>query len=112
MEVRNLRCHPDDGTWALSAPVLTSDVSISAEGGPLKHLSWSPNGSDLAAIDAAGRVTILSVFSTLNKPTLSRLGQVDPSDDLHAVVGSYWLNLSTLPNSNRSVSIEALELKD
>jgi mediator of RNA polymerase II transcription subunit 16 len=76
------------------------------EGGPLKHLSWSPNGSDLAAIDAAGRVTILSVFSTLNKPTLSRVGQGDPSDDLHAVVGSFWLNLITLPN--RYVSSKVL----
>lgn len=51
------------------------------EGGPLKHLSWSPTGCDLAAVDAAGRVTILSVFSSLNKPTLSRVGQGDPSDD-------------------------------
>lgn len=107
MEVRNLRIHPDDGAWALSVPLVTPNFSNSMEGGPLKHLSWSPNGSDLAAIDAAGRVTILSVFSTLNKPTLSRVGQGDPSDDLHAVVGSYWLNLTTIP-PNRPVSFEVL----
>lgn len=105
LEVRNLRCHPETGIWALSEPLVTPGFSHAMDGGPLKHLSWGPNGSDIAVIDAAGRVAILSVFSTLNKPTLSRLGQGDPSDDLHAVVGSYWLNTGTLP-PNRPVRLE------
>lgn len=102
LELRNLRCHPDNGAWALNEPLLTENFSESGDGGPIKHLSWGPTGSDLAAIDAAGRVAILSVFSSLNKVNLSRIGQMDPADDLHAVVGSYWLNLATLP-PNRPV---------
>lgn len=102
LELRNLRCHPNNGTWALSEPTVTA-TSATVEGGPLKHLSWSPTGNDLAVIDACGRVTILSVFSSLNMPTMSRLAQSDTADDLHSVVGSYWLNLATFP-PNRPVS--------
>lgn len=103
LELRNLRCDPENGAWALSEPTVTPSFSTAMEGGPLKHLSWSPTGSDLAAIDAAGRVTILSVFSSLNKPVLSRIGQGDPSDDLHAVVGSYWLNLASFPPNRPTI---------
>ncbi|KAH6719322.1 mediator of RNA polymeras-like protein II transcription subunit 16 [Leptodontidium sp. MPI-SDFR-AT-0119] len=97
LELRNLRCHPDDGMWALSEPTVTPNFSSSLDGGPLKHISWSPTGTDLAVIDAAGRVTILSVFSSINKPSLSRPCQVDPADDLHGVVGSFWLNQAPYP---------------
>jgi mediator of RNA polymerase II transcription subunit 16 len=105
LELRNLRCHPENGTWALSEPTTTPNFSAAQDGGPLKHLSWSPTGSDLAAIDAAGRVTILAVFSSLNKPSLSRTCQLDPADDLHGIVGSYWLNLAPYP-PNRPVRYE------
>ena len=94
-----LRCSSRDGSWCLSEPTLTPPLSQGLEGGSLKHLCWSPTGSELAVIDAAGRVSILSIFSSLNKPTLSRHAQMDPTDDLHAVVGCYWLNLSPYPQS-------------
>lgn len=97
MELRNLRCHPDDGTWALSESHPTPNFTSALDGGPLKHLAWSPTGSDLAVIDAAGRITILSVFASLNKPSLSRNCQVDVADDLHAVVGCFWLNIQPYP---------------
>lgn len=99
LELRNLRCSSRDGSWALSEPTLTPPLSSGTETSPLKHLCWGPSGSELAAIDAAGRVTILSLFSSLNKPTLSRHAQVDSIDDLHAVVGCYWLNLAPYPQS-------------
>jgi mediator of RNA polymerase II transcription subunit 16 len=89
LELRNLRCSSRDGSWALSEPTLTPPLSHGAETNPLKHLCWGPTGSELAAIDTAGRVTILSLFSSLNKPTLSRHAQLDTADDLHAVVGCY-----------------------
>jgi mediator of RNA polymerase II transcription subunit 16 len=92
LEFRNLRCSPEDGNWALSEPTKTPPLTSNLDGGPLKHICWSPTGSELAVIDAAGRVTILSIFSSLNKPTLSRHCQGDPADDLHGVVGCYWLN--------------------
>jgi mediator of RNA polymerase II transcription subunit 16 len=99
LELRNLRCSCRDGTWGLSEPTLTPPLSPNNDGGPLKHLCWSPTGSELAVIDAAGRVAILSLFSSLNKPTLSRHAQMDPVDDLHGVVGCYWLNLYPYPQS-------------
>ncbi|RDW88854.1 hypothetical protein BP6252_00886 [Coleophoma cylindrospora] len=99
LELRNLRCHPEDGTWALSEPSETPPLTSDLEGGPLKHLSWSPSGSELAVIDAAGRITILGLASTINKPTLSRNAGVDVADDLHAVVGCYWLNLPPNPTN-------------
>jgi mediator of RNA polymerase II transcription subunit 16 len=102
LELRNLRCHPENGTWALSEPTVTPNFTSTLDGGPLKHLSWSPTGSDLAVIDAAGRITILAVFSSLNKPSLSRPCQSDPADDLHGIVGCYWLNIAPYP-SNRPV---------
>jgi mediator of RNA polymerase II transcription subunit 16 len=104
LEFRNLRCSPEDGTWALSEPTKTPPLTSNSDGGPLKHICWSPTGSELAVIDAVGRVTILSIFSSLNKPTLSRHCQVDSADDLHGVVGCYWLNLAPYP-ANRPVRL-------
>ncbi|KAN0117358.1 mediator of RNA polymerase-like protein II transcription subunit 16 [Hyaloscypha variabilis] len=103
LELRNLRCHPENGTWALSEPTVTPNFSSALDGGPLKHLSWSPTGSDLAVIDAAGRITILAVFSSLNKPSLSRTCGGDPADDLHGIVGCYWLNIAPYPPNRPNI---------
>lgn len=107
LELRNLRVNPENGSWALSEPTVTPNFSSAMDGGPLKHLSWSPTGSDLAVIDAAGRITILAIFSSVNKPSLSRACQPDPADDLHGIVGCYWLNIAPYPPS-RPVRLEAL----
>ena len=109
LEFRNLRCNPENGTWALSEPTKTPPLTSNLDGGPLKHICWSPTGSELAVIDAAGRVTILSIFSSLNKPTLSRHCQGDPADDLHGVVGCYWLNLAPYPANRPVCLIEDLQ---
>ena len=55
----------------------------------------------MAAIDAVGRISILTISTFMNKPGLARSGHIDPTEDLHAVVGAYWLNL--LPVQNRPV---------
>ncbi|ESZ94032.1 hypothetical protein SBOR_5610 [Sclerotinia borealis F-4128] len=101
LELRNLRCHPENGTWGLSEPTIIPQLTNNLDGGPLKHLSWSPTGSELAVIDSAGRVTILQIFSSLNKPMMCRPCSPDSADDLHAVVGCFWLNLG--PFQNRPV---------
>jgi mediator of RNA polymerase II transcription subunit 16 len=102
LEFRNLLCSPENGEWVLSEPSKTPPLTQNPDGGPLKHLCWAPTGSELAVIDAAGRVTLLTIFSSLNKPTLSRPCQGDPADDLHGVVGCYWLNQAPYP-ANRPV---------
>lgn len=95
LEIRFLRCHPKSGTWELSEP--SPSFTSSQDGGPIRHLSWSPTGCDLAVIDSAGRVTILSIFSSLNKLAITRNYQVDTADDLQTPVGSYWLPLAPVP---------------
>lgn len=64
-------------------------------GGPIVHLAWAPSlQPELAVVDAFGRVSILAVPMNLNKATyVSRSWDNDPQDDLHSVVGSYWLPL-------------------
>ncbi|KAG9239485.1 mediator of RNA polymeras-like protein II transcription subunit 16 [Amylocarpus encephaloides] len=91
LELRNLRCHPETGEWGLSDASLTAPLTQNSDGGPLKHICWSSSGSELAVIDTAGRVNILSLFASLNKPTLHRHCQIDPIDELCGVVGCYWL---------------------
>jgi hypothetical protein len=45
----------------------------------------------------------LNLSHSLNKPTFTRNSSVDPIEDLHAVVGAYWLNLS--PSNLRQVCL-------
>lgn len=61
-------------------------------GGPVQHLSWSPTGTELAVIDAVGRVSILTTYAALNKPGVVRNCSIDNVDDLNGVVGCFWLN--------------------
>jgi mediator of RNA polymerase II transcription subunit 16 len=109
LELRNLRCNPENGTWALSEPTPIPPLTTSTDEGLLKHLCWSPTGSELAVIDAAGRVTILTLFSSLNKPALARPHETDPMDDLHAIVGCYWLNLAPFPSNRPVGSVERFD---
>ena len=106
LEFRNLRIHPKDGSWDLSDPTIIPQIAPTVDGGQLKHLCWSPNGADLAAIDSAGRIAILNLAQSLNKPTFTRNSNVDPIEDLRAVVGAYWLNLS--PSNLRQVSLRCV----
>ncbi|QSZ30359.1 hypothetical protein DSL72_004882 [Monilinia vaccinii-corymbosi] len=103
LELRNLRCHPENGVWGLSEPTVIPQLISNLDGGPLKHLSWSPTGSELAVIDSAGRIIILQIFSSLNKPMMCRPCSPDAADDLNAVVGCFWLNLGPVPNRLQSI---------
>lgn len=68
-------------------------------GGPVVHLSWGPASSELAVVDAVGRVLLLNFNSDLNRPLVSRRWDGDAIDDLHTIVGTYWLN--QLPANSR-----------
>lgn len=96
LELRYLRAHPRDGTWGLS-DARTWSSREGLLGGPIVHLSWAPTSiSELAIVDAVGRVAILNFMTNLNSPSLVRRWDSDPVDDLHAVVGSYWLNTTPM----------------
>jgi mediator of RNA polymerase II transcription subunit 16 len=94
----NLQCprtNPSDGTWELSEPTACSIFSAPLLGGPIVHLAWAPtNSPELAIVDAFGRVCILTFPLALNKASfIARKWDSDAPDDLHSIVGSYWLPL-------------------
>ncbi|KAK0656360.1 RNA polymerase II mediator complex subunit Sin4 [Cercophora newfieldiana] len=96
IDLRFLRCHPDTGAWDMSAPTPCSVLSPVQSGVPIVHLAWAPTSSpELAVIDAVGRISILSFSITLNRPYATRKWDADAVDDLNAVVGCYWLPLTT-----------------
>lgn len=99
VELRYLRRSPEDGSWDLSEPTTCPFVKGTPTV-PIVHLLWAGTSSpDLAVIDAAGRVTIVSFSISLNHPFPQRKWDADPTDDVHTVVGSYWLTVA--PNNQQ-----------
>ncbi len=114
VELRSLRCNPDTTDWELSEPTTWSPpsqtplppsanppapVPLASAVAPFVHLAWAPTQNpDLAVVDALGRITILSFHITVNQTYPVRRWDTDVVDDLHAVVGCYWLALGMPPN--------------
>ncbi|KEY74115.1 hypothetical protein S7711_05365 [Stachybotrys chartarum IBT 7711] len=91
IELRYLRCSPENGSWDLSEPTICSHVKGTAAA-PLVHLEWSPTSSpDLAIFDAVGRVAIVTFSQYLNQPFVTKKWDADPVDDIHLVAGCHWL---------------------
>lgn len=128
IDLRFIRCNPDDGDWDMSEPSpwsavsqgpstsavsSSSNLSLASAGAPFVHLAWAPTTTpDLAVIDALGRLTILTFSITLNRGYLARRWDADPVDDLHAIVGCYWLPLAvsrqaSTPHAFRSLLLDA-----
>ncbi|KAI5865169.1 RNA polymerase II mediator complex subunit Sin4 [Durotheca rogersii] len=97
LQLRYIRAESKDAAFSLSDPTIIAPWGGVA-GGPLVHLTWGPVLSELAVIDAVGRVAILNFSANLNRPLMPRRWDADPIDDLHAVVGTYWL--PNMPVSN------------
>ncbi|EED24095.1 RNA polymerase II Mediator complex subunit Sin4, putative [Talaromyces stipitatus ATCC 10500] len=95
--VRHLACNPTDGKWGLSDEYPQNQIAQLHLGQQLLHLCWNETGSDLAVLDASGRISILSIPTALNNLAISRQTVVDPPDDGAQVVGMMWMN------SNRAV---------
>ncbi|KAI1859795.1 hypothetical protein JX265_010244 [Neoarthrinium moseri] len=92
LELRYIRADPKDATWGLSEPTTCTPWQNLA-GGPIVHLAWAPTqGSELAIIDAVGRVLMVNFGTNVNTPSpAARSWDKDPLDDTNAVVGTYWL---------------------
>ncbi|KAH9903964.1 RNA polymerase II mediator complex subunit Sin4 [Xylariomycetidae sp. FL2044] len=97
LQIMYLRADPKDARWNLSEPETVPLPDL--VGGPIVHLSWAPVHSELAVIDAVGRVQLLNFHINLNQPTYPRRWDADPVDDLHSVVGTYWLHQTQSPPS-------------
>jgi mediator of RNA polymerase II transcription subunit 16, fungi type len=118
VELRYLRCNPDTAEWELSEPTswsppspspspptanLPTAVPPAAAAAPFVHLAWAPTmNPDLAVVDALGRITILSFHIAVNQTYPVRRWETDVVDDLHAIVGCYWLPLGMPPNKQAS----------
>ncbi|KAF4984834.1 hypothetical protein FZEAL_62 [Fusarium zealandicum] len=103
VELRYLRRHPYNGSWDISDPT-TCHLVKGTPAIPIVHLVWAGTSSpDLAIIDAVGRVTIVSFSISLNHPFLQRKWDTDPVDDVHAVVGAYWLSIA--PSNQQSYNV-------
>ncbi|PSR99439.1 RNA polymerase II mediator complex subunit Sin4 [Coniella lustricola] len=100
----NLQCprtRPKDGSWELTEPKQCSMMPPPLHGGPIVHLAWAPTPTpELAVIDAFGRICLLSFPVYLNKAAIIRKWDTDVQDDLHSVVGCYWL-----PTVTRSINV-------
>ncbi|KAM0564218.1 hypothetical protein ACHAPJ_000428 [Fusarium lateritium] len=105
VELRYLRRSPDNGSWDLSDPTICPFVKgIPAI--PIVHLVWAGTSSpDLAVIDAVGRVTIFSFSISLNHPFVQRKWDADPTDDVHTIVGTYWLNVAPSNQQKSSYNV-------
>ncbi|KAF2018963.1 hypothetical protein BU24DRAFT_109366 [Aaosphaeria arxii CBS 175.79] len=67
------------------------------------HLSWSHLGNDIAVVDAAGHVAILTCTTAMDRMSLMR-ADVSPSDtEMDAVVGMHWLALLPYEQKNNIV---------
>ncbi|KAK3996902.1 hypothetical protein QBC44DRAFT_355200 [Cladorrhinum sp. PSN332] len=108
IDLRFVRCNPENGDWDLSGPNHSPPIScipdqpatlsLASAGAPIVHLAWAPTGNaEIAIIDALGRIAIANFPITLNRPFTARKWDADPVDDLHAVVGCYWLPLGHPP---------------
>ncbi|KAF7546627.1 hypothetical protein G7Z17_g8306 [Cylindrodendrum hubeiense] len=103
VELRCLQRNPDNGSWDLSEPT-PCDLVSGSPSIPIVHLVWAGTSvPDLAVIDAIGRVTIISCSISLNHPHLQRKWDSDSVDDMHGIMGSYWLSIA--PSNQQSYNV-------
>ncbi|KAI0388029.1 RNA polymerase II mediator complex subunit Sin4 [Hypomontagnella monticulosa] len=97
LQLSYIHAKGEDAAFALSEPTTIAPWP-GLPGGPLVHLSWGPTNSELAVIDAVGRVLILTFNANMNRPSIARKWDGDSLDDSQAIVGTYWLQ--NLPVGN------------
>lgn len=107
--LKHLICDSYDGQWKLSKGYSLDDLPPVHDGGDIVHLSWSHSGSELAVVDLLGRISVFSIFITMNRLNSSRRCILDPEDHLGAVVGLMWLHTTPAHNSpERPVSMDSV----
>lgn len=90
--IRSFLCNAEDGSWDLSRPRPLSHINLVHEGQQLIYLSWNPLGTELATVDALGRISIFTMAIAINRLNPTRPGTSDQEDDLGAIVYLTWLN--------------------
>ncbi|OJD18828.1 hypothetical protein AJ78_01160 [Emergomyces pasteurianus Ep9510] len=92
--LRYLHCRPDDGKWTLSEEAPINQVSDAHGGHTIVHLLWNESGSELAIVDSGGRISIVTILTTLNTINFARQASIDSDDDWAQPVGLMWLNVN------------------
>ncbi|KAH7171053.1 mediator complex, subunit Med16 [Dactylonectria macrodidyma] len=103
VELRYLQRNPENGSWDLSEPTPCDLVSGSPTI-PIVHLAWAGTSvPDLAVIDSVGRVSILSCSISLNHAHIQRKWDSDSVDEMHGIMGAYWLSIA--PSNQQSYNV-------
>ncbi|KAI4142263.1 MAG: hypothetical protein LQ341_003264, partial [Variospora aurantia] len=92
VSLRNLYCNSATGLWVLSDGEEAKMIALSHNGYPLKHLSWSHAGTELAVTDILGNISVFSLGHAINRCTVSRRCALGAEDNLSVIVGLAWLN--------------------
>jgi hypothetical protein len=94
VNIRHLLFSGSERKWNLSKE---HSIDLSANGDsqhPILQLEWSHLGTDLALVDAVGRVTIINASSmALNETAVVRPATLDREDELSQILTLYWLNI-------------------
>ena len=93
VDIRYLKLQATTGKHDLSGNYPIHEANTNENHWKLVHLDWSQTGTDLAVIDAAGRVAVYSLsMVAANQIVVSRTATVDAEDALSQSVGMAWLN--------------------
>lgn len=105
MHLQCSRTNPSNGSWELGEALPCSILPAPLHGSPIVHLAWAPTAQpELAVIDAFGRVCFVNSGVHANKAAfISRKWDADAQDDLHSIVGCFWLPIHVGPNKMASI---------
>ncbi|EEH45765.2 uncharacterized protein PADG_01915 [Paracoccidioides brasiliensis Pb18] len=94
VHLRYLYCRPDDGKWTLSDEAPINQITDPHGIHTIAHLLWNEAGSELAIVDSSGRISIVTILTTLNTINFARQASIDPDDDWAQPVGLMWLSVN------------------
>lgn len=98
----NLRAffrNSSDGKWILGEEIPLK-IPQAHDDFPFVHISWGHIGTDLAVLDAAGRIFIFTNMYALGRMMMTRVSTIDQEDEMGAVVGMHWLSI--IPHQQRN----------
>ncbi|OCL01533.1 hypothetical protein AOQ84DRAFT_443946 [Glonium stellatum] len=88
-----------DGKWILGEEIPLK-LPQAHEDFPFVHISWGHIGTDLAVLDAAGRIFVFTSIFALGRMVMTRAPAMDQEDEMGAVIGMHWLSI--IPHHSKS----------
>ncbi|KAL9115487.1 MAG: hypothetical protein Q9227_000808, partial [Pyrenula ochraceoflavens] len=105
LNLKHLVCLSSDRKWTVSKDYPVEHPAFEIRS-PITHLEWSQNTTDLAVVDTAGRICIVTVpWMAINTSNIVRPFATDEGDDLADVVGLAWVTVDRNAASKNSPPI-------